>query len=337
MSVKKLEIKSRRDRGVLFSFETDRIKVALEAAVKQGADLGDANLRGADLRGANLGDADLGYADLRDADLGYADLRGANLGDADLRGANLGDADLGYADLRGANLGDADLGYADLGDANLRGADLRGADLGDAYLGGADLRGADLRGADLGDAYLGGADLRGADLRGADLRGANLGDADLGGANLGYADLRGANLGDADLGGADLGDAKGINPHFCTPLLMLLDQPGLIRAYKLIDSGGEGPYNGGICYEQGQSYSVESANTDPGAQCAAGIHLATLDWCMKHWREGFRILVVEFTAKDIAAIPTATNGKFRVHRCRVVAEKDLVEIGLVEKEKKSAA
>ena len=307
MSVKKLEIKSRRDRGVLFSFETDRIKVALEAAVKQGADLGDANLRGADLRGADLGDAYLGGADLRGADL-----RGA-----DLRGANLGDAYLGYADLRGANLGDADLRGADL-----RGADLRGANLGDA-----DLGYADLRGANLGDADLGYADLRGADLRGANLRGANLGDADLRGA-----DLRGANLGDADLG-----DAKGINPHFCTPLLMLLDQPGLIRAYKLIDSGGEGPYNGGICYEQGQSYSVESANTDPGAQCAAGIHLATLDWCMKHWREGFRILVVEFTAKDIAAIPTATNGKFRVHRCRVVAEKDLVEIGLVEKEKKSAA
>ena len=211
--------------------------------------------------------------------------------------------------------------------ADLRGADLRGADLRGANLGDADLGYADLRGANLGDADLGYADLRGADLRGANLRGANLGDADLRGA-----DLRGANLGDADLG-----DAKGINPHFCTPLLMLLDQPGLIRAYKLIDSGGEGPYNGGICYEQGQSYSVESANTDPGAQCAAGIHLATLDWCMKQWREGFRILVVEFTAKDIAAIPTATNGKFRVHRCRVVAEKDLVEIGLVEKEKKSAA
>ena len=235
MSVKKLEIKSRRDRGVLFSFETDRIKVALEAAVKQGADLRDANLGGADLRGAYLG--------------------GADLKDADLRGA----------DLRGAYLG---------------GAYLKGAYLGDAYLGGA---------------YLGGA-----------------------------------NLGGADLKGADLGDAKGINPHFCTPLLMLLDQPGLIRAYKLIDSGGEGPYNGGICYEQGQSYSVESANTDPGAQCAAGIHLATLDWCMKQWREGFRILVVEFSAKDIAAIPTATDGKFRVHRCRVVAEKDLVEIGLVK-------
>ena len=40
-------------------------------------------------------------------------------------------------------------------------------------------------------------------------------------------------------------------------------------------------------------------------------------------REGFRILIVEFTAKDIAAIPTGTDGKFRLHRCKVVAEKQV--------------
>jgi hypothetical protein len=51
---------------------------------------------------------------------------------------------------------------------------------------------------------------------------------------------------------------------------------------------------------------------------------------MKEWQQGWRILIAEFTAADIAAIPTATNGKFRVHRCRIVGEKDLVEIGLVE-------
>jgi len=76
-------------------------------------------------------------ADLRDANLGSADLRGA-----DLRGANLRGADLGGADLRGANLGSANLRGADLGGANLRGADLGGADLRGAYLRGAYLRGA---------------------------------------------------------------------------------------------------------------------------------------------------------------------------------------------------
>jgi hypothetical protein len=34
-----------------------------------------------------------------------------------------------------------------------------------------------------------------------------------------------------------------------------------------------------------------------------------------------------FTAKDIAAIPTS-DGKFRVHKCSIVGEKDLKEIGL---------
>lgn len=49
---------------------------------------------------------------------------------------------------------------------------------------------------------------------------------------------------------------------------------------------------------------------------------------LKEWRTGYRILVVEFTAADIAAIPVASDGKFRVHRCTVVAEKSLEEVGL---------
>jgi uncharacterized protein YjbI with pentapeptide repeats len=218
------EIKSRWNGSVIFSLETKSMKLCVEAAVKSGADLGDANLEGANLVGANLGDA------------------------------NLGDANLGGADLKGANL-----------------------------------------------------------------RGANLG-----GANLGDADLRGADLGDADLRGA-----YGINPNRCTPLLLLLDQPGKIRAYKLVNSEDEGPYNGGITYEIGKSYKVDGACTDINVQCGPGINLATLDWCMKGWCKGYRILIAEFTAKDIAAIPTSTDGKMRVHRCKIVGEKNLIEIGLV--------
>jgi uncharacterized protein YjbI with pentapeptide repeats len=160
----KIEIKSRWSGSVLFSLETDSWKVALEAAVKRGADLRGANLRGANLRGADLRGANLRGADLRDANLCGADLRGADLRDANLCGADLRGADLRGANLRGANLRGA----------NLRGANLRGANLRDA-----NLRGADLRGADLRDANLRGADLRDADLCGADLRGADLRDADL--------------------------------------------------------------------------------------------------------------------------------------------------------------
>ncbi len=126
----KFEIKSWINGGVLFSLETESLKLTLEAAVKSRADLGGADLGGANLGGANLRYANLGYANLRGADLRGADLRGANLG-----GANLGSADLGGANLCYANLGGADLGGANLGGANLGGANLGGANLCYANLG----------------------------------------------------------------------------------------------------------------------------------------------------------------------------------------------------------
>ena len=151
------------------------------------------------------------------------------------------------------------------------------------------------------------------------------------GADLAGADLAGAYLTGAYLARANLTGAKGINPHRTTPLLMLHDQPGLIRAYKLVNEDGEGHVNGGLKYVIGESVEVADANTNVTEHCAAGVNVATLDWCMRGWRAGYRILVVEFTAADIAAIPTATDGKFRLFRCKVVGEKDLREIGLVQK------
>ena len=55
----KFEIKSRFDSSVLFSIETDSLKLAVELGVKQGANLEGANLGGAYLRGANLRGANL--------------------------------------------------------------------------------------------------------------------------------------------------------------------------------------------------------------------------------------------------------------------------------------
>jgi hypothetical protein len=52
---------------------------------------------------------------------------------------------------------------------------------------------------------------------------------------------------------------------------------------------------------------------------------------MREWKEGYHILIAEFTVADIAAIPIATDGKFRVRRCKIVGEKDLAEIGLIAK------
>jgi len=306
----KFEIKNRFSGTLLFSIETETWKLAVEAAVKASADL----------RSANLSSANLSSANLRSANLSYADLSSANLSSADLRSANLS-----YADLSSANLGSADLRSADLGSADLSSADLSSADL----------RYADLRSADLSSADLCYANLRYANLSSADLSSANLGSAD-----LRSADLSSANLRSADLSSADLRSAKGINKYRSTPLLMLLDQPGKIRAYKLVNENFEGPFNGGIKYIGKKKIKVDDANTSDTEQCAAGINLATLDWCMAGWRPGYHILVAEFEAKDIAAIPIATDGKFRVRQCVIVGEKDLKEIGLVtepktEKEAKS--
>lgn len=228
--------------------------------------------------------------------------------------------DLRIADLRGANLRVANLRGAYLVEANLEGADLEGADL----------LGADLRVANLREANLRGADLRRANLEGADLVGANLRGADLRGADLRGADLVGADLVGADLEGANLRGAKGINKYLISPLYMLYDQTGKIRAYKLVNDKNEGIYNGGLKYEIGETVSIENANVDEYTECGSGINVATLDWCLREWKPPYRILIVEFKAKDIACIPITSEGKFRLHRCKVIGEKDLKELGFVK-------
>ena len=78
--------------------------------------------------GANLRDADLSCANLRDANLSCANLNCANLSGADLSGANLSCASLSCANLSGANLSGAVLSRAVLSRAVLRdGARLIGA------------------------------------------------------------------------------------------------------------------------------------------------------------------------------------------------------------------
>jgi hypothetical protein len=143
----KFEIKRQWSGNVLFSIETRSLRLAVEAAVNQSADLSGADLSGADLIGADLRNADLSGADLSGADLSGADLSGADLRNADLRNADLRNADLRNADLRNADLRNADLSGADLRNADLRNADLRNADLSGAVLRNADLSGAVLIGA----------------------------------------------------------------------------------------------------------------------------------------------------------------------------------------------
>jgi len=136
-------------------------------------------------------------------------------------------------------------------------------------------------------------------------------------------DLSKADLYKANLRYTNLYGARGLKIELITPLMALLDQPGLMRYYKLVDKNNEGIYNGGLKYEIGKTVEVVNANIDIWKSCGAGINLATFDWCLREWRRGYKILICEFTAKDIAAIPVAGDGKFRVHRCKVVGEKKI--------------
>ncbi len=147
-------------------------------------------------------------------------------------------------------------------------------------------------------------------------------------ANLPGADLTGANLTRANLTRANLTGAKGINKFLTTPMTILLDQPGKIIFYKLINTNMEEPFDGRIKYEIGQSYEILTADMDDKKDCGEGINLASMDWCLKNYREGYHILLAEFEAKDIACIPIGSDGKFRVFKCTIVGEKDLKEIGI---------
>ena len=196
-------------------------------------------------------------------------------------------------------LGDAAGKRADLYGANLYGADLTGANLYGANLYGADLTGADLYGADLTLANLTGANLTGADLTRADLTGANLS-----GADLTRADLYGANL-----------------TIFQDLYLLKLQPPDAkLRAWKFVRKNGESPIQQGgkITYRVGESYSI-AGDLDDHIQCAAGLNVATLPWCLKNSDLSDDVLIeVEFLAKDILAIPFGTDGKFRVSALAVI-------------------
>ena len=85
----KIQIKHRGSGTILFEYEKEgnTIKDTLVEAVKQRADLRNANLCYANLSGADLSGANLSGADLCYANLSGADLRGAYLRGAYLRGA----------------------------------------------------------------------------------------------------------------------------------------------------------------------------------------------------------------------------------------------------------
>jgi len=135
--------------------------------------------------------------------------------------------------------------------------------------------------------------------------------------------------------------AKNFNAWRTDDLRMLLDQPGKLRAYKLVGDdykslnmhGGSNPL---LDYSKGNTVEVKDADKNEETHCGAGVNLGTFAWVAMNWREGYRIMLVEFHAKDIAAIPFGNDGKFRVTKCKVIKEIDLAERGIVAPKKAEA-
>jgi hypothetical protein len=108
-AVLKFKIKSWIDGGVLFSAETETLKMAVELAINSGASLDRASLDRASLDGASLDGASLDRASLVGASLVGASLDGASLDGASLDRASLVGASLVGASLVGASLVGASL------------------------------------------------------------------------------------------------------------------------------------------------------------------------------------------------------------------------------------
>jgi len=289
------------------------------------ADLSRTNLKNAKLREVNLKHANLQYAnltgaDVRGANLWQADLQHAILCKADFEGTELDQANLEGADLMGANLNDTRLTVTNLKDTNLSNAILIKANL---YK--ADLTWATATKADFTDAIVKYATLYHTTLIRANFSGADLSYADLRYANVEKSLLYGTILKWADIRGADFKGAKGIEeakffPHSNLDILKLIK--GKMTAYKVIDWDNRGTAYPSIEYKIGKIVKEEDYDSDERNLDSKGIYVAPLSWCKQYQNRGagYKIIEVEFTAKDIVAIPYATDGEFRVKRCKVIRE-----------------
>jgi len=211
--------------------------------------------------------------------------------------------------------------------ANLEGAYLHKANLERINLVEANLKEANLKESNLKEANLQEANLERINLVEANLYGANLYGVNLYGANLHKANLEGAILYKANLYGANLEKAKNIPSIFRTSLNILKYQPGKLRAYKYLDNTFESPYRK-FKYEIGKAYETYGYNDDERYSCGSGYNVATLDWCLRDTEKDLSkiYIEVEFTAKDIVAIPYNSSGKFRVKKMKILRKLSIDEL-----------
>jgi hypothetical protein len=130
----------------------------------------------------------------------------------------------------------------------------------------------------------------------------------------------------AELSEAEMGFTAGLLDCLTKADVLKLQKKkhrGRVRAYKYTTKDAESPIQSPkIKYVPGQIYEIKDADTGPDSGCHKGINVADVAWCKKNGGTGSRMFAFEFDIADIAAIPTATDGKFRLHRCLCVEELD---------------
>ena len=117
--------------------------------------------------------------------------------------------------------------------------------------------------------------------------------------------------------------------------LKLLPKETILTFWKFLKNG-KSPYNGNIEYKVGEEYKFDDYERSEYLECAKGGHVATLMWCLKSAFSADEFIEVEFTVKDIGAIPINSDGKFRVKRFKVLRKinrKQAIELlnGLIQK------
>jgi hypothetical protein len=100
---------------------------------------------------------------------------------------------------------------------------------------------------------------------------------------------------------------------------------GRVRAFKYTTKEGKSPTRTGpeaLTYQVGDVIEVVDADTDKSADCSYGINLGTQDWIKKNRYGENRVFACEFEIEDLAAVPSGSDGKFRVFKCEVMEELD---------------
>lgn len=259
--------------------------------------------------------------------------RGKKLIQADLRGLTISNHDFFMADFSLADLSV----YSRFRKVSFKRCQFKRAILKDAAFSKCDLSVADFSFADLTDCLFNECYLTGTNFYKANLTGVTFQDCTFSSstsflsADIKRIDVTPISAENQQILVLRLSQARNFHPEMFDMLRLLQYQKGKVRLFKLVTDNDTGIYMSGktsLTYTNGKTVKVNKYNTNCRIECAKGIHLATLDWCYKHFEEGYKIKVCEFDVKDIVAIPYGGEGKIRVRKCKVLYSLNLKKLGL---------